>query len=346
MIEAFLQRNITELQTSDDINALDITQIKDYVKTNNIQVSQTTAPKKKGIQETAVELDNIQNVEVQHNETEEFKKYQALFTGNHDFEGYGELRKVDKEIEVTETSAEYPVKLRKLFFDNYIVLEFIVGNTLEDTAIKNVSVETKYESEVLQTVQVISVKEIKTNTSASVLVSIAKHPEYKIVVCNFQAFLKYTVVEYVGGKQSAEYEDEYQLEDFQTIVSDYLQPKAIPSDKKYEAVWKAFPGVESEASYQLDYKTLESAIKGLKKHFGMSVCESSDAVNMENKVHSLMLSGMYLGYIPVLANCIIGFQAERGCLMKLKVKSSDEEVAQAMLENMDWWMSCCNIYIY
>ncbi len=58
-------------------------------------------------------------------------------------------------------------------------------------------------------------------------------------------------------------------------------------------------GNEQKASYELEYKTLEAAIKGLVKHFGMYVCESSDVINLNNKTHSLMLAGTYLGYVPV-----------------------------------------------
>jgi len=91
-------------------------------------------------------------------------------------------------------------------------------------------------------------------------------------------------------------------------------------------------GAEQEASYQLEYKTLESAIEGLIRHFGMHVCDNSDAINMANKAHSLMLSGTYLGYTELLLHALIGFQADRGCLMKLKSKSPDEALASNVLD--------------
>jgi len=39
-------------------------------------------------------------------------------------------------------------------------------------------------------------------------------------------------------------------------------------ERKFDAIWKGLAGVEQEASYQLEYKTLESAIEGLIRHFG------------------------------------------------------------------------------
>ena len=39
-------------------------------------------------------------------------------------------------------------------------------------------------------------------------------------------------------------------------------------------------GEEYQEMYQINYKNIESAIKGLKEFFGMSVCENSDQIDM------------------------------------------------------------------
>lgn len=50
-----------------------------------------------------------------------------------------------------------------------------------------------------------------------------------------------------------------------------MQPNTIFLDNKFERYWKDAKGHEDEGSFQLDYKTLDAAIKGLIKHFGMSI---------------------------------------------------------------------------
>ena len=54
-------------------------------------------------------------------------------------------------------------------------------------------------------------------------------------------------------------------------VQDYMQPHYPASDKKFEKYWQEAlqQGYhQQDSSYQLSYKTLDSAIKNLIKHFG------------------------------------------------------------------------------
>jgi len=330
-IEAFLQRNIEEVQRTEDSNVLDIDHINQYIKDNKIQV-QKQETKKKGAHESAVDLDNAASVERRPEEDATFKKYQQLFAQNTEFEDIGDLRLLHEEKAVTDPNSEYLVKVRKIFFDEYLVLEFSVKNTLDSQVLCDVNVDLQFDTDDLKVMQVISLKQIKSGETGSVFITVAKNPEFKMIMSNVQGFLKFKVQEFSGNTKTAEYDDEYQLEDFTINVSDYLRPTAIPVDKKFDSVWKTMQGEEQKASYELEYKTLEAAIKGLIKHFGMYVCESSDVINLNNKTHSLMLAGTYLGYVPLLLNAVIGFQQGKGCVMVLKSKSVDEGVAAGILD--------------
>ena len=56
---------------------------------------------------------------------------------------------------------------------------------------------------------------------------------------------------------------------------------------------------------------------------GMSICEGSGNVNVTEKVHNLLLSGMFSDRFRVLARGQIGFNADYGCVIKLTVRSLD-----------------------
>lgn len=332
-IEAFLQRNIEEIQRDSNPEVLDIANINQYIKENKIQV--TKQEKKKGAQESAIDLDNTGSIERREQEDATFKKYQQLISQNPEFEGIGDLRILQEEKSITDPNAEYKVKVRKIFMDEYILLEYVVQNTLDNHVLSDVHVEITFDTDDLKMMQVISLKQIKSGETGSVFVTVAKNPEFKIVMSTVQSFLKFRVSEYTsGGNKTAEYEDDYQLEDFSVNVNDYLKPAPIPVDKKFENVWKGMQGAEQKASYELQYQTLEAAIKGLTKHFGMYICENSDVINMSNKTHSLMLAGTYLGYIPLLLNAVIGFQQGKGCVMVLRSKSPDEGLANGILDSV------------
>jgi len=59
-IEAFLEQNIGQLQNESDPAALDIANINDYIRSNNIKLSKKPDQRKKGPQESALDLDNKQ----------------------------------------------------------------------------------------------------------------------------------------------------------------------------------------------------------------------------------------------------------------------------------------------
>ena len=52
---------------------------------------------------------------------------------------------------------------------------------------------------------------------------------------------------------------------------------------------------------------MEAAVVGVTKFLGMTVCDGSDRVNVTEKVHTLFLSGMFLGREMVLVRGQIGF---------------------------------------
>jgi len=45
---------------------------------------------------------------------------------------------------------------------------------------------------------------------------------------------------------------------------------------------------------------MDEAVSGVIKFFGMSVCEGTDKVNVTEKVHNLLMSGMFFGKEIVL----------------------------------------------
>jgi len=64
----------------------------------------------------------------------------------------------------------------------------------------------------------------------------------------------------------------------------------------------------------------------------MSVCDGTNKVNVTEKVHNIMMSGQFFGKHQVLLRGQIGFNAEYGCVLKLAVRSLDENVSQTLLE--------------
>ena len=58
-------------------------------------------------------------------------------------------------------------------------------------------------------------------------------------------------------------------------------------------------------TFQLPFKTMEDAVDGVTSNFGMAVCDGTGTVSVSDKVHNLLLSGMYLGKEMVLIRAMI-----------------------------------------
>jgi len=77
---------------------------------------------------------------------------------------------------------------------------------------------------------------------------------------------------------------------------------------------------------------MEEAVSGVIKFFGMSVCEGTDKVNVTEKMHLLLLSGRFFGDEAVLVRGKIGFNTQLGCVLKVEVRSLNDEVSRTLLD--------------
>lgn len=78
---------------------------------------------------------------------------------------------------------------------------------------------------------------------------------------------------------------------------------------------------------------MQQAVTGVIAFFGnMSVCEGTSHVDVTQKVHNLLMSGMFANQSRVLARGQIGFNSEYGCVIKLTVRSLHAQVTQSLME--------------
>ena len=103
---------------------------------------------------------------------------------------------------------------------------------------------------------------------------------------------------------------------------------------EFKQAWDSFEVEEKAQNYKLDYNTVEAAVAQVIKHFGISVCDNSDMLVSNSNFHTLNLSGTYLGREPVMVICLIGIESKHGCVIKLRVKTSDETLAENLIESL------------
>ncbi len=86
------------------------------------------------------------------------------------------------------------------------------------------------------------------------------------MIANISSFLKFEVNEINPDTKKivSSYEDEYQLDDFELNLGDWVCEWAV--GKGWMELWNVIEDQEEE-NYQLEAKTVETAIKGILKHF-------------------------------------------------------------------------------
>ena len=202
--------------------------------------------------------------------------------------------------------------------------------------LKNATVELQLSSENLKLAHIINAPEIKPLTSSNIFVGLAKNPEMKLISSSVTTVMKFEANEINLSTNTliSEYDDEFFFEEFEISLGDYFTSYPL-TDTSFAKRWASFEEAQETAStYQLNYKTVEAAIKGLIKHFGLAVCGKSDVINPNNNYHTLQLWGKYLDSEDVLVMGIIGFDAKMGCVLKSKVRSKDEFLSASINESI------------
>jgi len=69
---------------------------------------------------------------------------------------------------------------------------------------------------------------------------------------------------------------------------------------------------------------MEEAVSGVSGFFGMSVCEGSNNINVAEKAHNILMSGLFTNKEMVLVHGIIGFNQQYGCVLKVTIRSLNE----------------------
>ena len=244
---------------------------------------------------------------------------------------------------LTESDAEYVIVAIKHFFENVVVLQYQIHNTIEDQILSNVQIKiTNLESahglKVKGTIPLNEDDTIKYNEKRFAYVILSNencqtpYPHLKISQ-KLQMQVKEIDVE--SQDELGEYEEEFtQIQDLSISTKEYLKAADLPTGK-FQEEWDTIGAQGQRAgtladqvqTFQLPFKSMNLAVTGVINFFGsMSVCEGSSKVNVTEKVHLLLLSGEFNGQYKVLVRGQIGFNQEYGCVIKLTVRSLNSVV--------------------
>lgn len=252
-----------------------------------------------------------------------------------EFAQLGTPFRTTKAQKLTESEAEYLVSCIKHIFDEHIILQFNVVNTLEDQLLKNISaIVEDQECDEWEVLFTKPIESLKHNDSGQTYILLKRpHDLYQGI---FSVDLKFNILECDPSTGEAYDEDdegeeeEFPVEPLDLETTDFVAKTQI---NNFKTAWEAI-GKSDEvlAKYDLPhYKSLKDAISAVIDFLGLRPCEGTDSVALNASSQNVLLSGNFLGGTKVLARSIFAL-GEQGVQLKIAIRSEDGNISQLLMD--------------
>ncbi|CDK27298.1 unnamed protein product [Kuraishia capsulata CBS 1993] len=246
---------------------------------------------------------------------------------------YGTLLHSSAVVDLTEKETEFVVTAVKHIFEDHLVIQYNVNNTLTDIQLDDVTIVSQPDAEdVFVEEFIIPIEVLKPQAEAAIYVSFSRAEGIEPGV--FVNTLSYTskdvdpaTLEPAEGDVG--FPDEYQIEELQVSPGDYITPAFVGN---FTHVWDELPNEQSAVYNLKDVTSIEESVSGLIKSLSMMPMESSEIVSSSSH-HTLKLYGKSLGGARV-ATVIRLASTAKGFMMKVQVKSDDEIVSESVANNV------------
>ena len=185
--------------------------------------------------------------------------YQKQLEAVPQFADYGPLLKSSaKAVELTESETEYVVSAVKHVFADHIVIQYNVTNTLPDTVLENVAVVVGGASEAglvedfILTIPALSQQEPSGVVYVSFTRSGGSTDFPQASLQNTLRFVSKEVDPTSGEPEEEGYDDEYQTEELELGVADYINPTYANFSQEWDKLADASSATETFALTALD----------------------------------------------------------------------------------------------
>ncbi|KIV91814.1 hypothetical protein PV10_06312 [Exophiala mesophila] len=265
------------------------------------------------------------------------QKYTQIFSRIPELAAYGQVLRSSTVVELTESETEYVVSAVKHIFQEHVVIQYDIKNTLDQTVLENVTVmasPSEDEEAFLEEEFIIPAPALKTNEPGVVYVAFKKlDGEQPFPITTFSNVLKFTSKEVdptTGEPEESGYEDEYEVENLELTGADYVVPAYGSS---FDHVWEGTGANGEEASETLQLATIKSladATEQISKTLSLQPLEGTDVV-LSNTTHTLKLYGKSVTGGRVAALVKMVFSARTGVTVKVSVRSDEAGLAAAVV---------------
>ena len=239
------------------------------------------------------------------------------------------------ESALTETEMEYVVTLTKHIFEDFVVLQFGVLNTIDDQLLKDVHLELEISDEDSFTVdQIIPAEEAKYGEKTNTYVVLKRVGTIAPVSVGCELHFTVMQVDPASGEvdDGEGYAEIYPVEEFEISTSDFMMKTSLGDFRRaWEELGTDFEVLEK---FALEFKRLDEACMAVIDFLSMQPVDGTGNVSLDSdkRSHTLHLSGLFLGNVTVLARAGVQLDDTAGVVLKIAIRSSSPDVSQIVSE--------------
>ncbi|KAJ1419563.1 adaptin N terminal region-domain-containing protein [Ochromonadaceae sp. CCMP2298] len=255
------------------------------------------------------------------------------------FAALGRAFRSTGETSLTETEMEYVVSCVKHIFADHVVLQFNILNTIDDQQLQDVTVNVEVGDPDVYTVEsVVPAPVARYGEQACCFVSLKRTAQdFSPVTMSCELTFRMVQVDPVTGEVEGDekgFDEEFPLEDLEVATNDFMAKVSLGD---FRRSWDQM-GSDGEVleKFALQFKKLEEAVAAIVDFLGMQPVDGTGTVAADTaatrKPHTLHLSGVFVGNVPVMVRAQLQMDDASGVVLKMAVRSQSQEVSQIVAE--------------
>eukprot|EP00456_Euglypha_rotunda_P050852 TRINITY_DN4098_c0_g1_i4.p1 TRINITY_DN4098_c0_g1~~TRINITY_DN4098_c0_g1_i4.p1 ORF type:complete len:228 (+),score=57.12 TRINITY_DN4098_c0_g1_i4:103-684(+) len=173
----------------------------------------------------------------------------------------------------------------------------------------------------------IAEQQIKSGASGVSFVCLARPPKSfssGALTCTLNFMIK-DVDASSGEVDDHGTEDQYQLEELEVKEGDFMRKGEDIGLTEFKRQWESLAeSGEAIKKYSLGLETVQAGVDAVIELLGMQACEKTGIVAEGARSHTVNLTGVYYGDVPVFARAAFLLDPKPAVTLKIAVRSKDQ----------------------
>ena len=256
---------------------------------------------------------------------------------------YGEPKIYTPYKPLTDQSAEYLTKYRKIVHDKIVVLDLEITNTIECQTISNVTIDVdnlQSEGFDFDKTEIIPIKTLKTNESGHLYFKLLKEKDEVYSNCSFNCTLKFDLQELdvKGNPHGIPVKETYKLDKVVEVsYADYYVKNPKVTLENFQEFWKQAEKSDYEKGEEkmgLPYHNIKAAAINFSDIIGLMPLNNIDTIDTSVKKYEFDYA--YRNYFDNLLfiKFQVVFNDSNKCLSHILILSQDSSVPEMIINKI------------